>query len=62
MRLMNAVHVVGANGDGRGFNATYHEGISPSDMYFARFQGFTFVPVSDDPLSGSLPTVPQLGP
>jgi ABC-type branched-subunit amino acid transport system substrate-binding protein len=62
MRLMNAVHVVGANGDGRGYNATYHEGISPSDMYFARFQGFTFVPVSDDPLSGSLPTVPQLGP
>ncbi len=61
MRLMNAAHIVGANGDGRGYNATYHEGISPSDMYFARFQGFTFVPVSDDPLSGSLPTVPQLG-
>jgi branched-chain amino acid transport system substrate-binding protein len=61
MRVMNATHVVGANGDGRGYNATYHEGISPSDMYFAKFRGFTFVPVDDDPLSGSLPAVPQLG-
>jgi ABC-type branched-subunit amino acid transport system substrate-binding protein len=61
MRVMNAAHIVGANGDGRGFNPTYHEGISPSDMYFARFRGFTFVPVDDDPLSGSLPAVPQLG-
>jgi ABC-type branched-subunit amino acid transport system substrate-binding protein len=61
MRLMNAAHIVGANGDGRGYNLTYHEGISPSDMYFARFRGFTFVPVDDDPLSGSLPVVPQLG-
>jgi hypothetical protein len=60
MRLMNAVHIVGANGDGRGYNPTYHEGISPADMYFARFRGFTFVPVADDPLSGSLPAVPQL--
>jgi ABC-type branched-subunit amino acid transport system substrate-binding protein len=60
MRLMNAAHIVGANGDGRGYNPTYHEGISPSDMYFARFRGFTFVPVADDPLSGSLPVVPQL--
>jgi ABC-type branched-subunit amino acid transport system substrate-binding protein len=61
MRVMNAAHIVGANGDGRGFNPTYHEGISPSDMYFARFRGFTFVPVDDDPLSGRLPVVPQLG-
>jgi hypothetical protein len=61
MRLMNAAHIVGANGDGRGYNPTYHEGISPADMYFARFRGFTFVPVGDDPLSGSLPAVPQLG-
>jgi branched-chain amino acid transport system substrate-binding protein len=60
MRLMNAAHIVGANGDGRGFNPSYHEGVSPSDMYFARFEGFTFVPVGDDPLSGSLPAVPQL--
>jgi ABC-type branched-subunit amino acid transport system substrate-binding protein len=61
MRVMNATHIVGANGDGRGYNATYHEGISPADMYFARFRGFTFAPVGDDPLSGRLPTVPQLG-
>jgi ABC-type branched-subunit amino acid transport system substrate-binding protein len=61
MRLMNAAHIVGANGDGRGYNPTYHEGISPADVYFARFRGFTFVPVGDDPLSGSLPPVPQLG-
>jgi ABC-type branched-subunit amino acid transport system substrate-binding protein len=61
MRVMNSAHIVGANGDGRGYNATYHEGISPSDMYFAKFEGFTFVPVQDDPLSGSLPVVPQLG-
>jgi branched-chain amino acid transport system substrate-binding protein len=60
LRVMNAAHIVGANGDGRGYNAGYHEGISPSDMYFARFRGFAFVPVSDDPLSGSLPAVPQL--
>jgi hypothetical protein len=60
MRVMNATSIVGANGDGRGYNASYHEGISPSDMYFAQFRGFTFVPVGDDPLSGSLPTVPQL--
>jgi ABC-type branched-subunit amino acid transport system substrate-binding protein len=61
MRVLNSAHVVGANGDGRGYNAGYHEGISPSDMYFARFRGFTFVPVDDDPLSGRLPVVPQLG-
>ena len=30
-------------------------------MYFARFDGFIFVPVTDDPLSGTLPTVNQLG-
>jgi branched-chain amino acid transport system substrate-binding protein len=61
MRVMNTAQIIGANGDGRGYNATYHEGISPSDMYFAKFRGFTFVPVGDDPLSGSLPVVPQLG-
>ena len=30
-------------------------------MYFARFDGFMFVPVTDDPLSGTLPRVNQLG-
>jgi branched-chain amino acid transport system substrate-binding protein len=58
--LLNQVTIVGANGDSRGYNADYHEGISPADMYFATFDGFEFVPVTDDPLSGSLPKVPQL--
>ena len=29
-------------------------------MYFAQFEGFVFVPVTDDPLSGTLPKVDQL--
>ena len=58
--INNGAKIVGANGDQRGYNADYHEGVSPADMYFARFDGFTFAPVSDDPLSGSLPTVNQL--
>jgi ABC-type branched-subunit amino acid transport system substrate-binding protein len=61
VRAMNVAHVVGANGDSRGYSASYHEGISPSDMYFARFDGFVFEPVADDPLSGTLPRVAQLG-
>jgi ABC-type branched-subunit amino acid transport system substrate-binding protein len=62
MRAMGTASIVGANGDSRGYSPTYHEGISPSDMYFARFEGFQFVPVQDDPLSGTLPAVNQLGP
>jgi ABC-type branched-subunit amino acid transport system substrate-binding protein len=58
--LNSGTKIVGANGDQRGYNAEYHEGVSPQDMYFARFDGFVFVPVTDDPLSGSLPTVNQL--
>jgi ABC-type branched-subunit amino acid transport system substrate-binding protein len=61
LQELNSVSVVGANGDGRGYSPAYHEGVSPQDMYFARFEGFTFVPVTDDPLSESLPKVPQLG-
>jgi ABC-type branched-subunit amino acid transport system substrate-binding protein len=61
LRTLNTVSVVGANGDGRGYSPEYHEGVSPQDMYFARFEGFTFAPVTDDPLSESLPKVPQLG-
>jgi ABC-type branched-subunit amino acid transport system substrate-binding protein len=61
VQALNTVSVVGANGDGRGYSPEYHESVSPQDMYFARFDGFTFVPVTDDPLSGSLPSVPQLG-
>jgi ABC-type branched-subunit amino acid transport system substrate-binding protein len=58
--LNDGTKIVGANGDQRGYNAEYHEGVSPQDMYFARFDGFVFVPVTDDPLSGTLPTVDQV--
>jgi ABC-type branched-subunit amino acid transport system substrate-binding protein len=60
LSALNSVTIVGANGDSRGYSPDYHEGISPSDMYFAGFRGFEFVPVSDDPLSGTLPAVDQL--
>jgi ABC-type branched-subunit amino acid transport system substrate-binding protein len=59
--LNDGASIVGANGDQRAYNADYHEGVSPQDMYFAQFDGFVFVPVTDDPLSGSLPKVNQLG-
>jgi branched-chain amino acid transport system substrate-binding protein len=59
--INDGARIVGANGDQRSYSAQYHEGVSPQDMYFARFKGFTFVPVDDDPLSGSLPVVNQLG-
>jgi branched-chain amino acid transport system substrate-binding protein len=59
--LNDGARITGANGDQRSYNAKYHEGVSPQDMYFARFEGFTFVPVKDDPLSGSLPVIDQLG-
>ncbi|MDA0183376.1 ABC transporter substrate-binding protein [Solirubrobacter phytolaccae] len=58
--INDGAKIIGANGDQRGYNADYHEGVSPTDMYLARFEGFVFVPVSDDPLSGALPRVEQL--
>jgi ABC-type branched-subunit amino acid transport system substrate-binding protein len=58
--INDGAKIVGANGDQRGYNAEYHEGVSPADMYLARFDGFVFVPVDDDPLSGTLPRVNQL--
>src|SRR3954447_18889625 len=58
--LNDGARIVGANGDQRGYNAEYHEGVSPQDMYFAQYRGFVFVPVTDDPLSGTLPEVNQL--
>ncbi|GAA5186179.1 hypothetical protein GCM10023322_31860 [Rugosimonospora acidiphila] len=60
MEKLNQVSIVGANGDYRGYGPAQHEGVNPSDMYFARFDGFTFVPVGDDPLSDTLPSVNQL--
>ena len=59
-QLNGGAQIIGANGDSRAYNAGYHEGVSPADMYFARFEGFVFVPVGDDPLSGTLPRVDQL--
>ena len=52
--------IVGANGDQRGYNAEYHEGVSPTDTYIAGFDGFVFGPVEDDPLASLLHPVNQL--
>jgi hypothetical protein len=61
LQALNAgASITGANGDSRGYNVDYHEGVSPADMYIAQFRGFTFEPVKDDPLSGTLPVVDQL--
>jgi ABC-type branched-subunit amino acid transport system substrate-binding protein len=57
--LEGKVSIIGANGDDRGYLPTTREGVSPDDMYFARFHGFTFAPVTDDLLSQNLPAVPQ---
>jgi branched-chain amino acid transport system substrate-binding protein len=58
---LNEVTVEGANGDERGFTRHNHEGVVDDDVYFARFQDMTYSPVKDDPLSSTLPTIPQLG-
>ena len=52
----------GANGDERGFNEHNHEGVVDDDVYFARFHDMTFAPVKDDPLSSTLPLIPQTRP
>src|SRR5436305_773839 len=57
--LERGIVITGANGDERGFGAANHEGVSPDDMYFARFHGFVFSPVTDDLLSTDLPAVRQ---
>lgn len=53
------VSITGANGDERGFGPDDREGVSPDDMYFARFTSMRFAPVKDDKLSTNLPVVPQ---
>ena len=58
---LNQVTTQGANGDERGFNEHNHEGVVDDDVYFARFHDMTFAPVSDDPLSSTLPVIPQTG-
>jgi ABC-type branched-subunit amino acid transport system substrate-binding protein len=56
---LNEVVTQGANGDERGFNEHNHEGVVDDDVYFAGFHDMTFAPVPDDPLSSTLPTIPQ---
>ena len=58
---LTQVTALGANGDERGFNEDNHEGVVDDDVYFARFHDMTFAPVHDDPLSSTLPTIPQTG-
>jgi len=56
---LNQVTTIGANGDERGFNQHNHEGVVDDDVYFARFHDMTYAPVKDDPLSSTLPAIPQ---
>jgi len=59
LEALQAVSITGANGDERGFGPDDREGVSPDDIYFARFTDMRFVPVTDDKLSTNLPVVPQ---
>jgi ABC-type branched-subunit amino acid transport system substrate-binding protein len=56
---LQQVSVTGANGDQRGFNENNHEGVVDDDVYFARFEGMTYKPVKDDPLSSTLAEIDQ---
>jgi ABC-type branched-subunit amino acid transport system substrate-binding protein len=60
LAALEEVTVAGANGDERGFTRTSHEGVVDDDVYFARFEDMTFRPVRDDPLSSTLPVIPQV--
>jgi branched-chain amino acid transport system substrate-binding protein len=59
LSTLNEVTTQGANGDERGFNRNNHEGVVDDDVYFARFNDMTYAPVKDDPLSSTLPVIPQ---
>lgn len=59
LTAVQSVSIVGANGDQRGFSPDSREGVSSSDIYFARFHHMRFAPVTDDLLSTHLPTVSQ---
>ncbi|MDP3712189.1 MAG: ABC transporter substrate-binding protein [Mycobacteriales bacterium] len=59
VEALESTVITGANGDERGYGPTDREGVSPDDMYFARFEDMRFAPVTDDILSTNLPTVPQ---
>ena len=60
-RALEQVTVEGANGDDRAFNEHNHEGVVDDDVYFARFEGMTYAPVTNDALSRTLPTLTQTG-
>jgi hypothetical protein len=59
VHALNEVETRGANGDERGFNEKNHEGVIDDDTYFASFHDMTYAPVKNDPLSATLPTIPQ---
>ena len=56
---LEEVTTEGANGDERSFNKVSHDGVVDDDVYFARFRDMTYAPVKDDPLSATLPRIPQ---
>lgn len=58
-KALEQVTVESANGDDRSFNRVSHDGVVDDDVYFARFRDMTYAPVKDDPLSATLPTLPQ---
>jgi ABC-type branched-subunit amino acid transport system substrate-binding protein len=59
LAALSQVSTEGANGDERGFNQHNHEGVVDDDVYFARFHDMTWKPVKDEPLSSTLPAIPQ---
>jgi ABC-type branched-subunit amino acid transport system substrate-binding protein len=59
VKQLEQVSVEGANGDERGFNERNHEGVVDDDVFFAAIRSMILVPVKDDPLSATLPTVSQ---
>lgn len=59
LRALDDTVITGANGDERGYSPSDREGVVPDDMYFGRFQGMRYKPVTDDLLSTNLPEVPQ---
>jgi ABC-type branched-subunit amino acid transport system substrate-binding protein len=59
LAAMRQVEVQGANGDERAFNERNHEGVVDDDVAFASIKDMVIVPVKDDALSATLPTVRQ---
>ena len=56
---LEQVEVTGANGDERSFNERSHEGVVDDDIAFATIVGMRYQFVKDDPLSATLPIIPQ---